>query len=126
MKFPIPCRATGKNHRSSDSPDEESATVREMLANLAPGDLTICVSFLQQSVGAPMEPSTGPEFLGQLEKHDSLPTGTKTRFAMILTRLVKAQEGISRREMAFIRHIWHELRGDWDQTIGSPIRSATP
>lgn len=126
MKLLIPCRATGKNNQSSNSPDEESVAAREILASLAPGDLTICVSFLQQSVGAPMQQATEPEFLGQLERHVSLPRGTKKRFAMILTRLVKAQEGISRREMAFIRHIWHELRGDWDQTIGSPIRSSTP
>ena len=72
-----------------------------------------------------MDQATEPEFLGRLERTIDLPTGTKKRFAMILTRLVKAQEGISRREMAFIRHIWHELRGDWDQTVGSPIRSAT-
>lgn len=125
MKFLSPCRATGTSIRNGSFPDEESVIAREMLARLAPDDLTICVSFLQQSVGAPMDQATEPEFLGRLERTIDLPTGTKKRFAMILTRLVKAQEGISRREMAFIRHIWHELRGDWDQTVGSPIRSAT-
>lgn len=118
MKLLIPY---GRNRQSGDCSDEESVAAREILAGLAPGDLTICVSFLQQSVGAFTEHATEPEFLGQLERHVSLPTGTKKRFAMILARLVKAQEGISRREIAFIRHIWHELRGDWDQTVGSPI-----
>ena len=126
MKFHIPCGRTGLNNRDGDLPDEESREAREILADLAPGDLTICVSFLQHSVGAVSEPTSEGEILGQLDRHISLPTGTKKRFAMILTRLVKAQEGISRREMAFIRHIWHELRGDWDQTIGSPLRGSIP
>lgn len=126
MKLLIPCGKTGSNNRNGEFPDEESVAAREILAGLAPGDLTICVSFLQQSIGASTEQATEPEFLGQFDRHVSLPTGTKKRFAIILARLVKAQEGISRREIAFVRHIWHELRGDWDKTIGSPISGSTP
>ena len=102
--------------------DEETLAVRDLLAGLDPVDLAICVSFLQQSVGHTSLDCRSPESLGDLEKRVSLPEVVKKRFVKILSRLVKGQEGLSRLEIAFIRQIWHEFWGDWEQTVGSPMR----
>lgn len=102
--------------------EEETLAVRDLLGGLNSGDLAICVSFLQQSVGDTCSlMGNGPAALDGLEKRVSLPAAVRKRFMRILSRLVKGQEGLSRLEIAFIRHIWHEVRGDWEQTIGSPI-----
>lgn len=105
--------------------EKETLAVGELLDGLNSGDLAICVSFLQQSVGDTCSSiSNGPAALDGLEKRVSLPLEAKKRFIRILSRLVKGQEGLSRLEIAFIRHIWYEVRGDWERTVGSPsIRS---
>lgn len=101
---------------------KETLAVRELLDGLNSGDLAICVSFLQQSIGDTSSLACSMSgTLDGLEKRVSLPVEAKKRFMQILSRLVKGQEGLSRLEIAFIRHIWHEVRGDWERTVGSPI-----
>jgi hypothetical protein len=100
--------------------DAHTRGARDLLACLEPRDLAICVSFLQQFVseGDLHKP-------GEVHERNTRPTGltdgTKRRFEKILGRLVGEREGPSRCEVAFIRQVWHEYRGDWEQAVGSPV-----
>lgn len=105
--------------------NEESLAVRDLLDGLDSDDLTICVSFLQQSVGETSSMGCNlPETLNRLELRVRLPEAARKRFVQILSRLIRAQEGLSRLEIAFIRQIWHEARGDWEQHVGAPINNS--
>jgi len=101
--------------------DEENLTVRDLLAGLDPGDLKICLAFLQQCIGNTGLDYRNTGFLNVYERRISLPGLARNRFVKILSRLVKGQEGLSRWEIAFIRQIWHEYLGDREDAIGSPL-----
>jgi hypothetical protein len=111
------------NIRSAIGPvpeKDETLAACDLLGELTPADLAICVSFLQQCVGDAGPNYTSLESFRARDKSIRLTGTAKDRFKKILTRLVKGQEGLSRLEISYIRHIWHEFRGDWDQAIGAP------
>jgi len=101
--------------------NEGNLTVGDLLAGLDPGDLKICFAFLQQCVEGTRQDCGTTEYLDRDEKCISLSGLARDRFVKMLARLVKGQEGLSRWEIAFIRQVWHEYRGDWEGAVGAPL-----
>lgn len=99
-------------------PETGKVCEMDVLSKLAARDLAICESFLRQNVGETAGESGPPELLYHLHERVNLNQTAKRRFAIIINRIIQAQEGISRRETDFIRQIWHESREG--RIVGAP------
>ena len=88
---------------------------------MSPEDRRLCVLFLKQNVAGICEEASLPEFQDHLQKLIGLDKEMERRIAGILVRFVKAQEGISRQEIGFLRKLWDEFQLENEQKVGAPM-----
>jgi len=100
----------------------EPTSASERLANWPTSDLTICAMVIRDNVDH--DGATEPGLLS--DKRTECTKETMKRFVTLLVRVAQAQDGISRKEQAFIRQFWHETQRLSGRGFSQPGTSANP
>ena len=84
---------------------EAEHKTKEAYSTLTASELAICTSFLQE-MGASAVETSPHESIQPADLPLLLTEKARRRFCLILLRVVRGQDGLSREEQMFVRHYW--------------------